>query len=56
MEIMIKKIIFKILKNLSLYLMKLAYDFIDADRDGLLSQKEIKEFTKKIKILLKGGN
>ena len=52
---MLKKIVFRIIKKIAELAISWVYSFIDTDKDGLISLKEIKDFNKKISKLLKGG-
>lgn len=44
-----KKIIFKIIKKLVLTGLDFLYNYIDTNRDGKLTKKELRDFHKKIK-------
>jgi Ca2+-binding EF-hand superfamily protein len=35
-------------------LLRMAYNFVDADKDGKLSKEEIKDLINKLKLLVKG--
>lgn len=52
---MIKKTLIKFLKWLALQSLKWVFMYIDKDKNGTLSKKEIKEFATKIQRVVKGG-
>jgi len=49
---MIKKILFKIMKNLLAYSFNYVYYYIDSDDDGKISQEELKHFINNLKKLI----
>jgi hypothetical protein len=47
------KFIFLLLQKLALFFLSGVYNYIDKNSDGKLSKKEIQDFTKKVKKILK---
>jgi len=42
------KLIYKLFKKLSIYLLRYVFNYIDKDDNGEISEKEIKEFLKEL--------
>lgn len=49
----IKTVIFRILKRLAYSLLKSVYNYIDYNKDGYLSKTEINDFYKKVKKIIR---
>ena len=53
---MLNKFILLIMRKLAEFSLTWIYNYIDENKDGLLSKREINKFTKKIKFIVsKGG-
>lgn len=46
------KILKNIFKSLAIFAMEYVYNYLDKDKDGLISKLEIEDFTRKIKEVL----
>jgi hypothetical protein len=48
-----KRLIFTIMRRLAIFAVNWVYCYIDVDKDGKLSKKELAQFSKKLKSLMR---